>query len=175
LDAGASERERGNYYHLYAGTSVGRGLRFNNPYRLQTQLGDDAQSLSLTAPYLELSVGALLGDPAGLQHGAGLHAAFALDGIRQEVLTPCYVSTLRLSPRWQLRGRFGIPLVLEPDASAGLELGLGGVFSLSAGLGIVAELVGSLYPGAATLRETETIIPIASLQLGLLLDYEVLP
>lgn len=167
--------QRGTYLHLYGALSVGRGLRFNNPYRLQTELGDGAQSLSLTAPYLDLAIGALLGAPGRLQHGLGVNASFALQGIRQEVVTPAYLALLPLSSRWQLRGRLGVPIVLEPDAGAGVELGMGGVFLVTAGLGFTAEVIGSLFPGAATLEETSTLIPIASLQLGVLVDYEVLP
>jgi hypothetical protein len=155
--------------------SFGRGLRFNNPYRLQTELGDDSQSLSLTAPYLDLAAGALLGRAGHLQHGVGVNASFALEGIRQEVITPAYLALLPLSPRWQLRGRLGLPIVVEPDASVGVELGIGGVFLASAGLGFTMEAIGSLFPGAATLEETSTLIPIVSLQLGVLVDYEVLP
>jgi hypothetical protein len=161
--------------HLYGALSLGRGLRFNNPYRLQTELGDDSQSLSLTAPYLDLAVGGLLGSPATLQHGLAINASFAIDGIRQEVVTPAYVTLLPLSSRWQLRGRFGLPIVLEPDASVGVELGVGAVFLVSAGLGFTAEAIGSLFSGAATLEESSTLIPIASLQLGVVVDYEVLP
>lgn len=174
-DAPSSNFGRGDYWHFYGATSIGRGLRFNNPYRLQTQLGDDAQSLSATAPYLDLAVGALFGRPLGLQHGAGLNASFALSGVRQEVLTPAYLAWLALAPRWHARLRAGIPIVVEPDASAGLELGLGAAFLFSAGLGVTAEMIGSLYPGAATAEQTQTLIPVVSLQLGILIDYEVLP
>jgi hypothetical protein len=167
--------QRGLYVHLYGALSLGRGVRFNNPYRLQTELGDSSQSLSLTAPYLDLATGALLGSPGRLQHGFGMNASFALQGIRQEVVTPAYLALLPLSPRWQLRGRLGIPIVIEPDASAAVELGLGGVFLATAGLGFTAEAIGSLFPGAATLEETSTLIPIVSLQFGVLIDYEVLP
>src|SRR5215204_3342282 len=37
------------YQHWLGGMYVGKGLRFNNPYRLGTVLGDDAKSLSLSA------------------------------------------------------------------------------------------------------------------------------
>lgn len=166
---------QGLYAHFYGALSLGRGLRFNNPYRLQTELGDSSQSLSLTAPYLDVAAGALLGSAGHLQHGLGVNASFAIEGIRQEVITPAYLTLLPLSPRWQLRGRLGLPIVLEPDASVGVELGVGAVFLASAGLGFTAEAIGSLFSGAATLEETSTLIPIVSLQLGVLVDYEVLP
>jgi len=171
----AQEPPRGTYLHLYGAAGIGRGLRLNNPYRLQTELGDGAESLSLTAPYLDLSLGILFGAPAHLQHGAALHASFALEGIRQEVLTPSYVALLPLASRWQARARVGIPIVIEPDASAGVELGIGAAFLITAGIGVTAEAIGSLFPGAATQEQTQTLIPVVSAQLGILIDYEVLP
>jgi hypothetical protein len=37
--------------------AVGRGLRFNNPYRLEKPLGDTAESVSLAATYLDIGGG----------------------------------------------------------------------------------------------------------------------
>lgn len=54
---------------------------FNNPYRLATQLGEDARSVSLTATYADLGLGLAFGPPDGLQHGAAVHASFALAGV----------------------------------------------------------------------------------------------
>ena len=34
--------------------AVGRGVRFNNPYRLEEPLGDTAESVSLAATYLDV-------------------------------------------------------------------------------------------------------------------------
>src|SRR5689334_12933139 len=42
------------YQHWLGGVGVGKGLRLNNPYRLPRVLGDDAESLSLTATYLDV-------------------------------------------------------------------------------------------------------------------------
>ena len=94
----APEFVRGRYAHLFGALEVGRGLRLNNPYRLETVLGDDAESLSLTATYLDVSAGAAFGRADLLQHGAALHASFALHGIPQEVLTPSYVAIARSTP-----------------------------------------------------------------------------
>jgi hypothetical protein len=46
---------------------------------------------------------------------------------------------------------------------------------LTAGVGATAELIGSLFYGAATQDEAVTLIPIVSLQIGILIDLEVLP
>lgn len=163
------------YVHLLGALAIGRGLRLNNPYRLQTELGATGQSLSLTASYADVSAAGLLGNPDGLQQGLALHWSAALSGIAQDVLTPSYIALVRLPPRWLLYGRAGTPLVLFPDPSVGLELGAGGAWLASAGLGVTAEFVGSLFYGAATEQEPVTVIPILSLQVGVIVDYEVLP
>jgi hypothetical protein len=171
----SSELDLGTYVHTFGTLELGRGIRFNNPYRLDTVLGDSPESLSLTATYLDLGLGAALGPADGLQHGAMLHFAIALDGIPQEVLTPSYVAVSRLHEEFLLYGRAGIPIVLEPDWSAGGELALGGAWLVTAGLGVGSELVGSLFYGAATSERPVTVIPVVSLQVGLFADYEILP
>jgi hypothetical protein len=157
---------------VFGGIALGRGLRFNNPFRLRTQLGDDAESLSLSAPYLDLTAGMAFGRADGVAHGGALVLSIALEGVPQEVLAPSYVALWRLPPRWLLIGRAGLPIVLEPDANLGFELGVGGVFRLAAGVGLCAELVGSLFYGAATPEVSVTTVPLAALELGVWLSYE---
>jgi hypothetical protein len=161
--------------YLFAAVAFGRGLRFNNPYRLQTQLGDSGESLSLTAPYADLSVGATLGRTTGAQHGAWVHWSAALAGVVQDVITPSYVVLLRVTPRWLTYGRVGTALVLRPDPTGGGELGAGAVWFVTAGIGVTAELVGSVFYGAATAERSLTTIPLLALQAGALVGYEVLP
>jgi hypothetical protein len=165
----------GGEYRLMVGVGLGRGIRFDNPYRLQTELGNDAQSLSLTATYLDASVAALFAGGQRVFHGVTVHGSFALDGITQEVITPSYLLLVHPVPRWALLGRAGVPIVVEPDANVGFELAGGGVFYLTAGLGITASLVGSLFFSAATLDASRPAIPILSMEIGVLYDYEVLP
>lgn len=168
-------RDSAGYQHWLGGMYLGRGIRFNNPYRLQRVLGDDARSLSLTATYLDLHVGRAFGAPDGFQHGAALHLSIATDGVRQEVATPSYLLVKRFSPRVLGYGRAGFPIVLEPDASVGLEAGLGGAYFLTANFGIGAELDFSLFYGAATVNRAVTLIPVTSLALGVFFDWERLP
>jgi hypothetical protein len=178
LGAGTTQSEltrAGFYLHTFAALGLGRGLRFNNPYRLRTSLGSDAESLSLTATYADLSLGAALGNPRGLQHGAVLHLSVATDGISQEVLSTSYVVLYPLGSRFLLLGRAGVPVVLEPDLNAGAELAAGGAFLVTAAVGVGAELVSSLFYGAATLERSASVIPLLSFQAGVWLDYEVLP
>ncbi len=166
---------RGIYLHLMGAASWGKGLRFNNPYRLATPLGDSAESVSATAGYLNLAVSVSSGNPSGLLHGGSLALSVATDGIPQEVLTPAYQIGLRLPPHFLAYARAGLPFVLEPDPNVGYELGVGGVYWLTAGIGASFELIGSLFYGAATQDTAATAIPILSGQLGVALSYEVLP
>jgi hypothetical protein len=168
-------RSQRGYQHWLGGLYLGRGLRFNNPYRLQTVLGDDAESLSLTATYLDLHAARTFSAPDGFEHGIAAHLSLAIHGIRQEVLTPCYLLLRRFGPRFLGYGRAGFPIVLEPDASVGLEAGLGAAYFLSASLGFGAELDFSVFYGAATIEEAATVIPVMSLALGMFFDWEHLP
>jgi hypothetical protein len=164
------------YWHGFGSLSLGKGLRFNNPYRLATPLGDTPESLSLTAAYYDLGLGLVRGPAHGLAHGAALHLSIAAQGIPQEVLSLSYTALERLDDgRTLLLGRAGIPIILEPDLSGGLELALGAAYMISAGVGIQGELVGDLYYGAGTQERSVTTIPVLSAQLGLFIDYEVLP
>jgi hypothetical protein len=164
------------YWHGFGTLSLGKGLRFNNPYRLATPLGETPESLSLTAAYYDLGLGLVRGPAHGLSHGAVLHLSIAAQGIPQQVLSLSYAALERLDGgRTLLLGRAGIPIILGPDASGGLEVAVGAAYMISAGLGVQSELVGSLYYGAATQERSVTTIPVLSAQLGLFIDYEVLP
>ena len=164
------------YWHGFGSLSLGKGMRFNNPYRLATPLGDTPESLSLSAAYYDIGLGFVRGPARGLSHGAVLHLSIAAQGIPQEVLCVSYTALERLgSGRTLLFARAGMPIVLEPDLGGGLEAALGAAFMLSAGLGVQGELIGSLYYGAATPDRSVSTIPMLSAQLGLFVDYEVLP
>jgi hypothetical protein len=168
-------RSQQGYQHWLGGLYLGRGLRFNNPYRLRKVLGDDAQSLSLTATYLDVHLGRTFSAPDGFEHGVAAHFSIATDGIRQEVLTPSYLLVRRFGPRFLGYGRAGPAIVLEPDAAVGLEAGLGAAYFLSASIGLGAELDFSIFYGAATIEEPTTVIPVMSLALGVFVDWEKLP
>ena len=164
------------YWHGFGSLSLGKGLRFNNPYRLATPLGDSAESLSLTAAYYDLGLGFVRGPAHGIGHGAVVHWSIAAQGIPQQVLSVSYTAVDRLADgRTLLFGRAGMPIVLGPDLSGGLEIAVSAAYMITAGLGLQSELVGSLYYGAATQDRSVTTIPVLSAQLGLFIDYEVLP
>ena len=167
---------RGPAFHLLGTLVFGQGFRFNNPYRLQTQLGESAKTVSLTAPYIDLGAGLAIGDTFGLRHGAALNLSAALSGVGQAVLAPTYLVTYRgASERFLAYGRLGPVILLSPDTNVGGELGLGGAVYVTAKTAVTASVVGDLFYGAATRETGYPVYPVVSLQLGLLFDHEVLP
>lgn len=163
-------------YQIFGSLFFGDGFRFNNPYRLKTQLGESAKTVSVTAPYVDFGIGFTLGNGLGLQHGIALDMSVALSGVGQAVLSPAYLATYRSrSGRFLGYGRLGPALILSPDANFGAELAAGAAVFVTAELAFTAQVVGDLFYGAATREVGYPVYPIVSLQLGLLYDREVLP
>ncbi|HTQ06555.1 MAG TPA: hypothetical protein VMI54_22000 [Polyangiaceae bacterium] len=160
----------GTYVHLFGELSLGKGVHTNNPFRLGT-----SDALGFTATYLDLSAGVVFGPPDSLQHGLQLSLLAATEGVGQQVFGAYYAALLPLGEHALLRGRAGVPIVITPDASMGLEAGAGGAWLFTGGIGASAELVGSLFYGAASPDRTKTAIPIIALQIGAWFDHEVLP
>lgn len=167
--------ERGTYTHLMLSASIGDSLRFNNPFRLANQLGATGESLSRTPVYGNLGGAAAWGAPDGWQHGASLQWSRALAGLPQHVATPAYMLVQGGWRPWIAYGRAGLPIILNPDWGVGGELGLGGAWLFTAGLGLQAEVIGDVFYGAATWDKGITTIPMLSIQAGIFADYEVLP
>jgi hypothetical protein len=162
------------YFQVIATTLIGDGLRFNNPYRLATPLGSSAESVSRTAAYVDLGVGATLGKPEGLQHGASLRLSLALEGVQQTVFVPSYLAWYRRGAL-AAYGRVGVPIVFSPQPTWGFEGALGGAFFVRSGIGFALELVGDVFYGAGTRERSVVSYPVLSAQAGLILAYEVLP
>jgi hypothetical protein len=162
------------YVQVFFTTYVGDGLRFQNPYRLSTPLGTSAESLSRTAAYVDIGLGLTFGNPLGIQHGFALRTTGAVEGVGQVVMTPSYLMWRRWSAL-AVHGRAGVPFVLTPDATWGLELAGGATWFFLGGIGLSGELVGDLYYGAGTLESHAVTYPVLSAQLGLVVAYEVLP
>jgi hypothetical protein len=162
------------YGQIFATAMGGTGLRFNNPYRLATPLGTDAESVSRTAAYVDLGLALTLGRPLGFQHGIALRTSAAVEGVGQVVLTPSYFGWRR---RGNLAGfmRAGVPIVATPDVTWGFEGGLGGVFFFLGGVGLVGEVVGDVFYGEGTREVSVAAYPVLSGQLGILGSFEVLP
>ena len=150
------------------------GLRFDNPYRLATPLGKDAESVSRTAAYIDLGLAMTLGHPLGLQHGVALRTTIALEGVGQVVVTPSYFGWRRWGAL-AAYGRAGTPIVVTPEVTWGLEGALGAAFFFLGGIGVCAELVGDVIWGAGTRDVSTVTYPILSGQLGFLGSYEGLP
>lgn len=170
----APTQRRGGWVDLVGTAFVGDGLRFNNPYRLATILGNSAQSLSRTATYGDVGVTLMFGDPDALAHGLALRTSVALEGVPQTVMTPSYVALHRWGP-WGAYGRVGPSIVLTPDVTWGMEGAAGGLWFPFAGIGVAAELVGDVYYGAGTRDVEVATYPVLSGQLGLWLSWEALP
>jgi hypothetical protein len=171
----ALTRPPSGYAHLVGSAAFGRGLRFNNPYRLATQLGDTPESVSLTASYLDLGAAVAFGEPDRIQHGAAVHWSLALTGVAQQVLTPSYFLAYRGVHRFLATGRLGPSIVLTPDPTPGIEIAGSLSWFLTARIALAGELIFDIYYGAGTPDTGVATYPILSGQLGLLIDYEVLP
>jgi hypothetical protein len=167
-------RTKEGYAQLFVSVMGGTGLRFNNPYRLATPLGDDAESVSRTAGYVDIGLAMTLNNPLGIQHGFALRTTAAVEGVGQVVMTPSYFGWRRWGA-WALYGRAGTPLVLSPKVTWGLEASAGGAWFFLGGVGLTAEIVGDLFYGAGTRELAVTTYPVLSGQLGILGTYEVLP
>lgn len=160
----------GTYLHAFAELSFGKGVHTNNPYRLGT-----SDAFGFTAAYLDLSAGLVFGPPDSLQHGFQLSLLTATEGVGQQVFGAYYAALMPVGEHALLRGRAGIPVVITPDATMGLEAAAGGAWLFTGGIGVSAELVGSLFYGAASPDRTKTTVPVIALQLGAWFDHEVLP
>jgi len=171
----AFSESTGNYGRVFATAAGGRGLRFNNPFRLGTPLGKTVESVSATSPYVDVGLGVGLGDPHGLQHGPHVHASFALDGVSQSSLTASYMLLRRGASPLLTYGRAGAALLTSPDPNVGAEVAFGIGAFLTGAVGATAEVVGNLFYGAGTYDTVYTVVPVVSLQLGLVVDLEVLP
>src|SRR5262249_40793506 len=146
--------------------AIGDGLRFNNPFRLQKQLGSNEKSVSLTRGYVDVGGAYAFGTADGFQHGAALRLSVALGGVEQQVLTPSYFVAYRGDRRVMAFGRVGSPFILSPDPNVGGELAFGGAYFVTAGIGATLEIIGDLFYGAATPDVSYSVIPIVSAQLG---------
>lgn len=167
--------ERGGYGRVLFALGGGKGLRFNNPFRLRDQLGESAESVSATAGYVDLSLAATFGEPDGLQHGGALHFAIAAEGVAQQALSASYLALYRGPSAWMFHGRLGVSILTAPDANAGGELAVGLSYFFTGAIGLTSELVGNLFYGAGTYEAEVTAVPVLSLQGGLIIDFEVLP
>jgi hypothetical protein len=165
----------GDSAHFLAALQFGSGLRFNNPYRLATQLGRTGESISVTAPYAMITAGLTLGAPNRLQHGGALSLSFALAGVDQAVLTPSYLLVFRRGGRALGYGRAGPAIVLSPSTNVGAEIAGGAACFITGGLGLAIDVAGNLFYGAGTRDVKYAVYPALSASAGVIIDLEALP
>lgn len=136
----------------------------------------------LAPVYLQLRAGYFLEGEGDLQHGFGLGIASNLtidppdpavaDGFLefgQWTFAPSYYLRVWLSDQLQILASVGVPIgVSGTYQTVGLELAGGLVFKFLAGLGIYADITVSTY-------FAQFVQPLLSGDLGLWLEYEVLP
>jgi hypothetical protein len=167
--------EPGGYLAVFSTLMFGDGLRFNNPYRLSHELGQGGEALSLTAPYIDLAIVVGSGSATGLVHGGRLSWSIAVSGVPQSALTPAYLVALRPNEHWLLYAWLGVPFLTAPDFNVGGELAFGGTYFVRAGMGVGAALVADGFYGAGTRETRSAFYPVLSAQLGVSINYEVLP
>lgn len=169
------EADPSPYARVFLTGATGFGLRFNNPYRLATQLGEDASSVSIPGPYVDFAASVVLGPPNWFQHGASLHVGGTVAGVLQPFITPSYVLAYRADLPILVYGRVGTPILLAPDPNIGGEIAGSLSYFFNSGFGLTSEIAFDLFYGAATLEEQYSVVPILNFQLGVIVDYEFLP
>lgn len=115
-----------------------------------------------------------------VQHGLGLGVSIGMseDGGfyeptpagSQAALMPAYVAYLPMGADLWVLGHLGVPLLIAGGTSAGLELAATLGYRLLAGFGAYTELGVSGFAGAES-----RVNVLGSLEVGLFVDYEVLP
>ena len=130
--------------------------------------------------YTDLLVGYVLSSHRSVRHGVGLGLSMNLtrdggftepvDPGDQLVVMPSYLLYWMLANEWFGLGHLGIPLLTSGGRSAGLEIGAGVGYRWLAGVGTYGEVsLAGVAGGSSTVHAS------ASLEVGLFIDYEVLP
>jgi hypothetical protein len=146
---------------------------------LRLTVNEDYGQDRVGASYMDVLGGYVL--PGGsYRHGFGLGVSWNIghDGgyvdpiytADQWVIMPAYLGYMALARDVLLLGHVGLPIVVSGGSGFGLELGAALAYHLVAGAGVFAEFSLAGYAAGdagATL--------LASLEAGLLLNYEVLP
>jgi hypothetical protein len=90
--------------------------------------------------------------------------------MQQLVVMPSYLLYWNVAPELFAFGHAGVPIAVTSGVSAGAEFGVALGYRMLAGVGAYTEAAVELFGGANT-----TIHPMVSLEVGLFIDYEVLP
>ncbi len=148
------------------------------PLRLSRNVDFDQGVLAPV--YLDALGGYVLSSHAEVRHGVGVGLSLNLseDGgftepvaaASQFVVMPSYLLYWTPTPALFGLGHLGLPILVSGGRSVGVEVGAGLGYRLLAGLGVYAEAALGAFLGAAS-----TVHATASLEIGVFLDYEVLP
>lgn len=140
----------------------------------------DLDQGTLAPLYSDALVGYLFGGSGSLQHGAGVGLSLNLTDEggftepvyagHQFVIMPAYLIAWDLHPDLFALGHVGLPVLATSTPTAGLELAGALGYRVLAGWGVFAEVGADAFWGAAS-----TIHATVSLEVGIFLDYEVLP
>jgi hypothetical protein len=147
------------------------------PLRLTRDVDLDQSAF---APIYTDVVGGYVLSGEHVRHGVGLGLSLNLtkDGgftepvgpAEQFALAPEYLLYVDLGSDALLLGQAGLPIVLTGSTTVGLALSAALGYRLLAGMGMFAELGFETFVGVSS-----RLHPSVSLELGLFLDYEVLP
>ena len=146
---------------------------------LRLTVNEDYGQDRVGASYVDLLGGYIL-PGRGWRHGVGLGVAWNIghDGgydapiytADQWVIMPAYLAYIPLSRDVLVLGHVGLPIVVAGGSGLGLEVGAALAYHVVAGAGFFAEAALSGYAvGDAG------VTLLASLEAGILLNYEVLP
>lgn len=163
------------------------------PYRVRATLGggvslrfvndiDFGQSRWAPA-FLDLAGQYIFAGRSIWRHGVGLSISANLSGdgyansslgvnaFAQTAITPHYMAYFRLDDSFILTAHAGPNLVLgSPSFTLGAEVGVSFAYMFTAGLGAYVEATSNVWFGAQ-----DTIHPTASGEIGVVMDFEVLP
>lgn len=152
-------------------------LSFGAPLRLTRNV--DLDQNTIAPAFVDAMLGATLLRGA-VQHGLGLGASLNVTGEggytepvvpgQQLVLMPAYLAYVPIDLDWLALGHLGVPFTVAGAPSFGFELAVGGGYRWLAGVLAFAELSATSFIGT-----TGTLHAMIGLELGLMLDYEVLP
>lgn len=168
----AGVAEPGHLGRVIATTTAGLGLRLTRNV--------DFDQGALAPFYVQARGGYAFPAAGAYHHGLSLGVSFNLnaDGgytepvgpLQQWLLAPAYLGFLELGPDFFGLAHVGVPIALSHTKSVGLQLGAGAAYRLLAGFGLYTELSFAAFIGAS-----RTLHPLFCWELGLSLDYEVLP
>ncbi len=174
-EAGPARPAARRFARIFGTLGAGASIRlFYDPDVLRQEL--------LAPVYLQVRAGYFFEGDGDLQHGVGLGIATNLtldppdesiaDGFLaagQWTIAPSYFLRVWLADEVQILGSFGVPIGLSGTYQTfGLELAGGIVYKFLAGVGIYAHITLSTYFASF-------VQPLLSGDLGIVLDYEVLP